>query len=136
MDMCGPAGPTRRALQAVTSIQWGIAMSIYIITGNYTTDGAKGMMAHPTDRMEAVRPLITAGGGKILSYYVTLGESDFHITVEGDDIEGIMSALIAAGASGGVSNMRTQQAFTTKEFLAAQKRAGAMAATFKAPNQT
>ena len=110
-------------------------MSIYIITGNYTAEAAKGMMAHPTDRMEAVRPLIAAGGGKILSYYVTFGESDFHITVEGDDMEGIMSALIAAGASGGVCNMRTQQAFTTKEFLGAQKRAASVAASFKAPNQ-
>jgi uncharacterized protein with GYD domain len=111
-------------------------MAIYIITGNYTTDGAKGMMAHPTDRMEAVRPLIAAGGGTILSYYVTMGESDFQITVEGDDIEGVMASLIVAGASGGVCNMRTQPAFTPQEFLAAQKRAGALAASFKAPNQT
>lgn len=110
-------------------------MATYIITGNYSSDAAKGMMANPSDRAAAVKPLLDATGGTMLSYYVTMGETDFHMTVEGDDIEGIMAALIVAGASGGFSNLRTMPAFGTDAFLAAQKRAAQIAAGFKAPNQ-
>lgn len=59
------------------------------------------------------------------------------MTVEGGaDMEGFLAALIVAGASGGISNLKTVQAFTTAEFMAAQKRAGAMTAKFRAPNQS
>lgn len=109
-------------------------MAQYIVTGNYTIDGVRGMMAKPSDREVAVKPLIEAAGGKILSYLVTFGETDFHMVVEGDDIEGMLGALLVAGASGGVSNLKTQQAFTTAEFVSAQKRAQGMVAGFTAPN--
>ncbi len=111
-------------------------MARYIITGNYSTDGIRGMLASPSDREAAVKPLVEASGGKMESYHVTLGDSDFcmHVSVESADMEGLMAALIVAGASGGVSNLKTVQAFTSHEFMAAQKRAGAMVAKFKAPN--
>jgi uncharacterized protein with GYD domain len=110
-------------------------MSIYIVTGNYSTDAMKGMVAHPADRGTAVKSLIEGSGGKLLSYYVTLGDTDFHMTVETKDTEGMMAALMTAGAAGGVSRLRTMQAFTTGEFMAAQKRAGSMTAGYKAPGK-
>lgn len=111
-------------------------MAIYIISGNYTLEGVRGLVQHPSDREAAVKPLIAAAGGKILSYYVTLGDHDFQMVVDaGTDTEAFMAALIVAGASGGVSNLKTVQAFTAAEFMASQKRAAAMAASFKAPNQ-
>lgn len=109
-------------------------MPKYIISGCYTTEGVRGMLANPSNREAAVKPLIEASGGKMLSYLVTFGETDFHMIVEGNDIEGLMAALIVAGASGGICNLKTVQAFTTAEFKAAQIRAGKMAAKFKAPN--
>lgn len=93
------------------------------------------MIANPSDREAAVKPLIAASGGKLLSYYVTLGKTDFQMVVEGDDIEGVMAALMVAGSSGSVSNLRTVQAFTAGEFLAVQKRAKGMAASYSAPNK-
>jgi len=39
-------------------------MALYIVTGNYTAAAIKGMMANPSDREAAVRPLIEAAGGK------------------------------------------------------------------------
>lgn len=110
-------------------------MAYYIVTGNYTVEGMRGMMAKPSDREAAVKPLIEAAGGKILSYFVTFGDSDFHMTVEGDDTEGMLSALMVAGASGGIANLKTQQAFTTADFVSAQKRAQGMVARFSAPNK-
>lgn len=112
-------------------------MAKYIVSGRYTSEGLRGLMAHPSDRETAVRPLIAAAGGKILSYYVTFGERDFQMVVEaGEDSGALMAALVVAGASGGISHLSTVQAFTTAEFMTAQTRAAAMVASFTPPNRT
>ena len=106
-------------------------MALYIVTGSYTAAAAKGMMANPGDREAAVRPLVEAGGGKMISYHVTTGENDFQMMVETPDGAAMLAPLIVAGASGTVSNLRTVQAFTSAEFTAAQKKAGQIAGGFK-----
>ena len=108
-------------------------MALYIITGNYTAAGIKGLVAAPSDRETAVRSLIEAAGGKLRAYLMTTGESDFHMTVESDDTQAMLSALLVAGASGSVCNLKTVQAFTSTEFTAAQKKAGTIAARYSAP---
>lgn len=109
-------------------------MAMYIIQGNFTLDAMRGLMAKPSDRAAAVKHLVEGAGGKMLSYYITTGPFDFQLTVETDDTEGLMAALMVAGAAGGVSNMQTIQAFSSPEFMAAQTRAGKMAAGYQAPN--
>lgn len=106
-------------------------MSLYIVTGSYTAAAAKGMMANPGDRESAVRPLVEATGGKLLSYHITTGDSDFMMMVESSDGASMLAPLIVAGASGTVSNLKTVQAFTSAEFTAAQKKAGQIAGGFK-----
>nr|WP_306263671.1 GYD domain-containing protein [Pararhizobium sp. IMCC3301] len=110
-------------------------MGLYIITGCYTAEAAKGLINHPSDREAAVRPLIAAGGGKLISFLITTGETDFSMVIETDDLEGMMASLIVAGATGTVSNLKTVQAFTSAQFLAAQKKAGQITAKFKAAGQ-
>ena len=106
-------------------------MSMFIITGCYTAHAVKGMLAEPSDRAEAVRPLVEASGGQMISFLVTTGETDFSMVVETDDLEGLLAALMAAAATGTVSNLKTVQAFTSAEFQAAQKRAGQLAGSFR-----
>lgn len=106
-------------------------MAMYIITGCYTATAISGMVKQPSDREAAVRPLVEASGGKMISFLVTTGDTDFSMVVETDDMEGMMAALIAAGASGTVSNMKTVQAFTSAQFLAAQEKAAAIIGSFK-----
>ena len=106
-------------------------MSMYIITGNYTAAAAKGMLTEPSDREAAVRPMVEAAGGRMISFLVTTGETDFSMVVDTDDMEGLLAAMIVAGGSGTVSNLKTVQAFTSAEFLAAQKRAQGMAGAYK-----
>jgi len=108
-------------------------MAHYIISGSYTAAGMKGMMAKPANRENDVPPLIEAGGGKLISYYVTTGETGIQMVVEGADAQGILAALMVAGGSGAVSGLKTVQAFTSEEFVAAQKRAGTIAGSYKAP---
>ncbi|SMX23368.1 GYD domain-containing protein [Boseongicola aestuarii] len=106
-------------------------MAMYIVTGCYTSNAIKGLLAAPSDREAAVRPLVEAAGGRMVSFLVTTGDTDFSMVIETDDTEGLMSALMVAGATGTVSNLKTVQAFTSAQFLSAQKKAASIAANFK-----
>lgn len=109
-------------------------MAQYIITGCYTAAAMKGMLAHPSDREKSVSALIAAAGGKLESYFLTTGETDFIMRVTSNDLTKMLAALLVAGGSGAVSGLKTVQCFTSAEFLAAQKAAGEIAVKYSAPN--
>ena len=109
-------------------------MAQYIITGNYTAAAMRGMIAKPSDREKATGALVKAAGGKMESFFLTTGDTDFIMRVTTDDLSKMLAAMIVAGGSGAASNLKTVQCFTSKEFMAAQKEAGAIAAAYKAPN--
>jgi uncharacterized protein with GYD domain len=106
-------------------------MALFLVTGCYTAAAMKGMIANPSDREAATRPLVEASGAKMLSYYVTTGETDFQMVVEAEDGSATVAALIVAGASGTVSGLKTARLYTSHEFLTAQKSAAAIAGKFK-----
>lgn len=108
-------------------------MAIYITQGRYTDHAMKGMVEHPEDRGPVVAKLIEAGGGKMLDYYVTMGEYDFLIVSEAESADtDFLTTLFVAGASGGVTDLKTVQAFTTADAKSAMERAKAISASFKA----
>ena len=108
-------------------------MARYIITGSYTAAAMKGMIAKPSDRAAAAGALIAAAGGKMESFLLTTGDHDFSMVVQTDNITNMLAALMVAGASGAVTGLKTVQAFTSEEFMAAQKAAGAIAAKYQSP---
>lgn len=109
-------------------------MARYIITGSYTAAAMKGMIAKPSDREAATTALVAAAGGKVHAFYLTTGDNDFLMVTESDNLQDMLAALMVAGASGAVSGLKTVQAFSSAEFTAAQKRAGAIAQKYAAPN--
>jgi|JI10StandDraft_1071094.scaffolds.fasta_scaffold781803_2 uncharacterized protein with GYD domain len=108
-------------------------MARYIVTGSYTAAAMKGLLTKPSDREAATAALVAAAGGKLHSYFVTTGDTDFLMVTETDDLQTMLAAMIVAGASGAVSGLKTVQAFTSAEFLEAQKRAGEIAKTYVSP---
>lgn len=109
-------------------------MARYIITGSYTAAAVKGMLARPSDRGAATEALIKAGGGTMESFYLTTGDHDFQMVVRANDMQKMLASLLVAGGSGAVSGLKTVQAFTSDEFLDAQKAAAAMAKAYQPPN--
>jgi uncharacterized protein with GYD domain len=87
-------------------------MSIYITQGRYSHQAIKGLVAKPEDREAEVRKLIEGSGGKLLSYYMTLGEYDFLIITENKSEEDALSSIAVAAAGGGVSHTKTVTAIT------------------------
>ncbi|NVK13133.1 MAG: GYD domain-containing protein [Rhodobacteraceae bacterium] len=108
-------------------------MPRFIVTGNYTSSAMKAMIENPSDREAAARALVEAAGGKLETFYLTTGDHDFAIKVTIDDVSSLLAGLLATGASGAVSNLRTVRAFTTDEFTEIQKKAGSIAGAYKAP---
>ena len=103
-------------------------MAIYITQGRYTSDAVKGMVANPKNREKAVADLMEKAGAKLLGLYFTFGEYDFLSISEAPNAEVMASALIAGAASGGVSDLRTSVAMTSKDIIEAFRLAGLQAA--------
>ncbi|MBY6068003.1 GYD domain-containing protein [Leisingera aquaemixtae] len=108
-------------------------MPRFIVTGNYTSSAMKAMIDSPSDREAAARALVEAAGGKLETFYLTTGDHDFAIKVTIDDVSSLLAGLLATGASGAVSNLKTVRAFTSDEFTEIQKKAGSIAGAYKAP---
>lgn len=106
-------------------------MPTYIIQGRYTRTAIKGMIANPEDRAEEAKKLIEAVGGKLVAYYVTLGEYDFAAIAEGPDEKAVSAAVLVAAAGGGVTNMRTTVAMTSAEAKDVFANAGDIGISFR-----
>lgn len=108
-------------------------MPRFIFTACYTSDAIKGMLAKPSDREAAARKIVEAVGGKLVDYYATTGPKDFMMIIDIDDARDLMAGIMAAGASGVMSNAETIRAFSSAEVTAMQKKAQGVAATYQAP---
>jgi uncharacterized protein with GYD domain len=91
------------------------------------------MVANPEDRAEAATKLFEAAGGKLLAYYVTLGEYDWLIVSEFPDLQSVSAAVLAAAASGGVTDVKTLAAMTTAEAKGAFAATGKAVSAYRAP---
>ncbi len=108
-------------------------MPVYITQGRYTRAAIKGMLIHPEDRALEVSRLLGKVGGRLIGYYVTFGEYDFMVIAEAPDNAQMAAALLAAGAGGGVSDLRTTVAMTSIEGKGAFAVASDLAPSFKSP---
>jgi uncharacterized protein with GYD domain len=90
-------------------------MPTYITQGRYTREAIKGMIVKPEDRADAISRAMTNVGGRLVSYYVTMGEFDFLSICEAPDETHMMAALLAAASGGGVTDLRTTVALTSTD---------------------
>jgi uncharacterized protein with GYD domain len=106
-------------------------MTIFITQGNFTREAMAGMVAKPEDRATTVAKLAKQTGGKLLAYYVTFGEYDFLAIFEGPDPQAMAPALIVAGSTGGVTNLKTTVAMTSADAKKCFEAAGGIAKSFR-----
>jgi uncharacterized protein with GYD domain len=106
-------------------------MPIFVTQGRYTREAIKGMLTKPEDRADAVSRLFAKGGGRLLSYYVILGEYDFLLIGEAPSETQMAAILLAAASSGGVTGLRTNLAISSLEAKGAFAAAGDLALGFR-----
>ena len=78
-----------------------------VTRGRFTHDYVKALIGAPEDREPAVRKLIEGVGGKVISFYMTTGDTDFLLISETDEAEAVIAALMASSAAGMISNVAT-----------------------------
>jgi uncharacterized protein with GYD domain len=90
-------------------------MPIFITQGRYTREAIRGMVVKPEDRAESISRLLSKAGGRLVGYYLTFGEFDFLVICEAPSETQMAAVLLAAGASGGVTDLRTTLAMSSIE---------------------
>ena len=106
-----------------------------VTRGRFTHDYVKGLQDAPEDREAAVRKVVDAAGGKVISFYVTTGASDFLLISEANEAEDIKASLMAAAAAGTISDVSTGRAWTGAEFKAIMQRASKARKAYRPPGK-
>ena len=95
-----------------------------MIQAAYTPDAWGGLARNPQDRAEALRPVIEALGGRLISFYASTGEFDALVITEMPDNVAAAASSIAASAGGAVNNLKVTPLMTIEEGMEAMRRAG------------
>ena len=89
-------------------------MPSYIVLMNLTEQGAKDIKQAP-ERVKTATDALEAAGGKLVGFYLTMGDYDYVAVVEAPSDEVALLQLAGLAAAGNV-NTTTLKAFTLEEF--------------------
>jgi uncharacterized protein with GYD domain len=89
-------------------------VAIYVRHVTLTGEGLQELKGAP-DRLEANRKLWEEAGGRLLEWYVVLGDYDYLLITEAPD-EKVMAEIVAKASSRGRTRFRTFTAIPSKEF--------------------
>ena len=106
-------------------------MPFYLFKGRYSTASLKSLVTNPEDREAEARKLIEGLGGKLHHLFFCFGEDDVIALIEAPDDETMAAGALTVGASGTMSGGATTKLMTSKEAMAAMKKAGQAAANYK-----
>ena len=95
-------------------------MPTYVILMNLTEQGVKNVKEAPA-RIEATAKALEAVGGKLIGFYVVMGQYDYVAIAEGPSDEVALTQLLGLGMQGNVKTT-TLKAFTKEELAEIVKR--------------
>jgi uncharacterized protein with GYD domain len=95
-------------------------MATYVILMNLTEQGIKEIKKAPARIKESAKAL-EAAGGKMLGFYLTMGQYDYIVIAEGPSDEVAMLQLLGLGMAGNVRTT-TLKAWTAEEFAGLLKK--------------
>jgi uncharacterized protein with GYD domain len=97
-------------------------MAKYLITGSYTVDGTKGLLAEGgSARKAAVEKALQGLGGKLDAIYYAYGETDVVLIADIPDAASALALSLVVNASGAV-NIKTTPLLTVADVDAACKK--------------
>ncbi|WP_210522129.1 GYD domain-containing protein [Hymenobacter terricola] len=76
-------------------------MKKYLISGTYNAEGTKGLLQEGgSGRKKAIEQMLAALGGKVESFYYTLGENDVYLVIELPDDVAAAAVGLRVNAAG------------------------------------
>lgn len=91
-------------------------MPSYLSLGNWTEQGIRSVNESP-QRLAAVKKAAEDAGGRLIFFYMTMGQYDFAALLEMPDDESAARMLLKAGKQGNIRTT-TLRAFTEDEYVA------------------
>ena len=109
----------------------------FCITVQYTPEALNGMLDDPkTNRYEAVKKLVEAGGGKLVSMYGMPSDGPGVMVIfEVTDPEMAPAIAGIAMAGGGIREIKFTRLLTPDELMSVQKKARQIRASYKPPGK-
>jgi uncharacterized protein with GYD domain len=105
----------------------------YLLQVAYTPEAWAGLIAHPHDRIDVVRPAVEKLGGKITQGWFAFGDYDLIAIVEMPSNVEAAAFSLAASAGGAVRAIKTTPLMSTAEGIEAMKKAAKSG--YKAPTK-
>ena len=104
-------------------------MSKYLLEGSYSTQGDKGLIqgGGGTARHKAVGIAVADIGGKLESFYWTVGENDFIVIVDAPSIVSLAALRLQVESTGYVSRLEATPLLTAEDIDDAVKMHGSYA---------
>lgn len=99
-------------------------MAFYMIQAAYNTDGWRGLIANPQDRMEAIKPAVEQLDGSVVAGWLAFGEYDIVAIAELPTNVSAAAFAMAVAAGGTVSDFKTTPLMTMEEAVTAMELAG------------
>ena len=107
-------------------------MPSYLLQLSYAPETLAAFIKKPTDRRAVITKLAEQVGGKLVGYWLSLGDYDAVVIIDGPDTIGAAACSMAVSASGAFKAFKTTPLLTPEEGVAAMKKAGTLA--YKPPS--
>ena len=108
-------------------------MPLYMTQFAYTPEAWAALVDSPEDRSAPVRELTEAMGGRLIGWYLSMGDYDGLLIYEAPDDATAGAAVLAAARRGHLRATKTTPLFSADESVEIMRRAGGTA--FRAPGQ-
>jgi uncharacterized protein with GYD domain len=99
----------------------------------YTSEAWAAQIANPSNRVEAVRPILEQVGGRFVGEWFAFGEYDIVFVMETPDNQAASACAFAVTAGGAVRSYKTTPLMPIEEGIAAMKKAGELSKSYKPP---
>ena len=110
-------------------------MPRYLHTFTYSKEAIKGLISKPEDRLEAIRPLFEAAGGKLIDGYYTFGDADGFIITEFPSNVDVAALSMAVCASDAIESLKTSVLIKMDEAVLAAEKAGKLTGVYRGPGE-
>jgi uncharacterized protein with GYD domain len=98
-------------------------MALYLYQVSYTSAAVAAQVREPQDRIEAVRPVIEAMGGKLVAAGYPFGEYDAVVLFEAPDETTAAAFALAIAAGGAARSAKTTRLLSGQEWIESLQKA-------------
>jgi len=107
-------------------------MPSYLLQLSYKPETVANFIKRPSDRRAVITKLAAEVGGKLVGYWLSFGDYDAVVIIDGPDNVGAAACSMAVSASGAFKAFKTTPLLTVEEGMAAMKKAGTL--SYKPPS--